>query len=95
VVHNEVTSSHINRHSTIKLAINVVFHSKAKHIDIEYHYIITLIIKEIIKSKSFQPKYWTLNIFTKSLERINFTKFGFKLSVCDREILDLRGDCKK
>ena len=77
----------------IKLEKNIVFQSKKKHVDTKYHYIRTLIIKEIIKPNYCPTKDKTVDIFTKSLGRIKFTKFRSELGILLEEILVQRGDC--
>jgi hypothetical protein len=78
----------INSQSTINMATNPVFHSKTKHVDTKYHFIISLIIKDIIKPQFCPSEDQTANIFTKPLGRIKFTKFRNELGICKNELSD-------
>ena len=87
----EATSLFDNQ-SAIKLAKNLVFHSKTEHVDTKYHYIRALVVKQIIKPKYCPSEDQTADIFTKSLGRVKFDKFRNELGICSKEFLDQRGD---
>ena len=70
------------------MANNPIFLSKTRHVDTKYHFIRSLIIKDIIKPNSFPSKDQTSDIFTKPLGRIKFTKFRDKLGICKNELSD-------
>jgi hypothetical protein len=93
VVQNKATSLFIDSQSAIKLAKNLVFHSKKKHVDTKYHYLRTLVIKGIIKTTYCPTEDQTTDIFTKSLGIIKFTKFRNELGIISKDILDQREVC--
>jgi hypothetical protein len=68
------------------MAKNPIFHSKAKHVDTMYHFIISLIIKYIIKPQFYPFEDQTSDIFNKTFGRINFTKFIYELFICKNEL---------
>jgi len=89
----EATSLFIHSQSTIKLAKNLVFHSKTKHVDTKYHHIRSLIAKDVIKPIYFPSEDRISDIFTKPLGGIKFTKFRDELGICCNVYLDHRGEC--
>ncbi|GJS71581.1 hypothetical protein Tco_0704422 [Tanacetum coccineum] len=68
--------------SAIALCCNNVQHSRAKHIDIRYHFRKLQVENESVELYFFPNKYHLLDIFTKPLprERFNFLidKLGMK-----------------
>jgi hypothetical protein len=87
--HKSPTTLLVDNHSAIKMATNPIFHSKTKHVNTKYHFIITsLIIKDIIKPQFCPSEDQTSDIFTKPLGRIKFTKFRHELGLCKNELLD-------
>ncbi|GJX23203.1 putative nucleotidyltransferase, ribonuclease H [Tanacetum coccineum] len=60
--------------SAIALCCNNVQHSRAKHIDVRYHFIMEQVENEIVKLYFVRTEYQLANIFTKPLprERFNF-----------------------
>jgi len=89
----EATSLFIDSHSAIKLAKNLVFHSKTKHVDTKYHHIISLIAKAVLKLVYCPFKEQISDIFTKLLGRIKFAKFRDELGICCNVSLDHGGEC--
>jgi hypothetical protein len=78
----------MDRKSIIKMDKNKVFHYNTKHVDTEYHFIKILINNDIIKPQYCPSEDQTLNIFTKPLGQIKFTKFRDELGICKYEVLD-------
>nr|GEZ08577.1 hypothetical protein [Tanacetum cinerariifolium] len=68
--------------SAIALCCNNVQHSRAKHIDVRYHFIKDQVVNGIVELYFIQTEYQLANIFTKPLprERFNFLidKLGMK-----------------
>jgi len=89
----EVTSLFIDIQSTIKLAKNPVFHSKTKHVDTKYHYIRSLIDKDVLKPVYCPSEDMISDFFMKPLGKIKFTKFRYELGICCNVSLDHRGEC--
>ncbi|GKA86056.1 hypothetical protein Tco_0807767 [Tanacetum coccineum] len=63
-----------NNKSKIALCCNNVQHSRAKHIDVRYHFIKEQVENEIVELYFVQTEYQLADIFTKPLprERFNF-----------------------
>ncbi|GKF29822.1 hypothetical protein Tco_0096164, partial [Tanacetum coccineum] len=63
-----------NNKSAIALYCNNVRHSRAKHIDVSYHFIKEQVENEIVELYFVQTEYQLADIFTKPLprERFNF-----------------------
>ena len=64
-----------------------------KHVNTKYHYIPTMVIKDIIKTNYCPKEDKNVDIFMKSLGRIKFAKFRTKLDIFSKENLEQRGDC--
>jgi len=75
------------------MANNLKFHSKTMHVDAKYHFIITLINDDIIKPQYCPFKDQTLDIFTKPLGKIKFTKLRYELGICKHKFSIRRGEC--
>ncbi|GJX81326.1 hypothetical protein Tco_0330807, partial [Tanacetum coccineum] len=60
--------------SAIALCYNNVQHSRAKHIDVRYHFIKKQVENEVVELYFFRTEYQLADIFTKPLprERLNF-----------------------
>ncbi|GJX09301.1 hypothetical protein Tco_0199160 [Tanacetum coccineum] len=61
-----------NNKSAIALCCNSVQHSRAKHIDIRYHFIKEQVENGIVELYFVQTKYQLADIFTKPLQRERF-----------------------
>nr|GEX96879.1 copia protein [Tanacetum cinerariifolium] len=68
------TPMYCDNKSVIALCCNSVQHSRAKHIDVRYHFIKEQVENEIVELYFFRTKYHLADIFTKPLprERFNF-----------------------
>ncbi|GJY04237.1 retrovirus-related pol polyprotein from transposon TNT 1-94 [Tanacetum coccineum] len=67
--------------STIALCCNNVQHSRAKHIDVRYHFIKEQVENEIVKLYFVQTQYQLADIFTKPFPRERFNFLIKKLDV--------------
>ena len=70
------------------MAKNSIFHSKTKHVDTKYHFIRSMVVKDIIKPQYCPSEDQTSDIFTKPLGRTKFTKFRDELGICKYKLLD-------
>ena len=70
------------------MANNSVFHSKTKYVDTKYHFIGSLVVKDIIKPQFRPSEDQTSDIFTKPLGRTKFTKFKDELGLCKYKLSD-------
>ncbi|GJV74083.1 retrovirus-related pol polyprotein from transposon TNT 1-94 [Tanacetum coccineum] len=71
--------------SAIALCCNNVQHSRAKHIDIRYHFIKEQLENGIVELYFVRPEYQLADIFTKPLPRERFSFLIEKLSFADSE----------
>ena len=68
----EATKIQYDNHSSIKLAHNLVYHARSKHIELQHHF-----VRENIESKEIELTYYStsgnvVDIFTKPVGRIHF-----------------------
>ncbi|XP_014519706.1 uncharacterized protein LOC106776751 [Vigna radiata var. radiata] len=81
--------------SAILLSQNPVAHKRAKHIDIDYHFVRELILSHKLITQFIPSDLQLANIFTKSLPRPLFQFFRAKLHVGPNPTHCLRGDDRK
>jgi hypothetical protein len=79
----EATIIHSDNQGSIALSGNPVAHSRAKHIDIRYHFIREHISKEEIKLNFVSTKRMLADVLTKALPRDTFIAFRGRLGVLD------------
>lgn len=58
-----------NNQGTLKLTINLIYHTKTKYIEIEYHFILKKMLQEVIEITEIKSKDSVVYIFTKSLSK--------------------------
>jgi len=61
--------------SSIRLAENLVFHARNKHIEVHYHYIRENVIQGEIEMVPTKTDEQFADIFTKGLNKLKFEKF--------------------
>jgi hypothetical protein len=69
--------------SAIKIANNLVQHSRTKHIDIRHHFLIDHVSKGDIKIDGVSTDDQLADIFTKPLDESQFCKLRNELNVID------------
>jgi hypothetical protein len=69
--------------STVKLATNLVQHSRTKHIDIRYHFLRDHVGKEDITIYSIGTDDQLADIFTKSLDETRFCSLRSEMNLID------------
>ena len=79
--------------NTTYLAANLVLHSWAKHVEIDYHFIRERVLQEIVDVRFLPFEDQVANILTKALSAQHFLHFRSKLIVIYLSIC-LRGDVK-
>jgi hypothetical protein len=65
----------------IKMAKNLVFHDKSKHIEIWYHYIRDMVQTGTIKLQYVGIDEQVADVLTKPLSRVKFEHFRDKLGI--------------
>ena len=74
--------------SSIRLAENPIFHARTKHIEVHYHYIREKVLKGEIEMVPTKTGEQTVDILTKSLNKVKFEKFREALGMVCRTTLD-------
>lgn len=83
-----------DNNSAIFLSQNLVSHKRAKHIDIDCHFICDLVSAGKLHTKFIPSHLQLADIFTKSLPRPAFEFLRSKLCICLHPTHRLRGDIK-
>ena len=83
----EQTKVHCGNHSVVKLAHNLVYNARSKHIELQHHF-----VREKIESKEIELIYCNTSdnvtdIFTKPVGKIHFEVFRKKLGVVENSFL--------
>jgi hypothetical protein len=76
-------SSHVDNESAVKLATNLVQHSRTKHIDIRHHFLRDHVGKGGISIYSIGTDDQLADIFTKPLYETRFCKLRSEMNVID------------
>jgi hypothetical protein len=69
--------------SAIKIANNLVQHSRTKHIDIHHHFLRDLVAKNDISLEGVRSEDQLADIFTKPLDEATFCRLRNELNVLD------------
>ena len=69
--------------STVKLAKNLISHSRTKHIDIHHHFVRDHVAKNDISLEGVRTEDQLADIFTKSLDEATFCRLRNELNVLD------------
>ena len=79
--------------STIKLALNSIYHGRMKHVEIRHHCLREKVLEKEVVLKEISIKEQVAVIFTKALIKPKFEYFRAALGVVDRKYA-LRGSFK-
>ena len=63
--------------SAIHLANNLAFHSKSKHIQLKYHFVISVLEDELLKLEKIHTSYNPTDMLTKVVKREKLSSFLF------------------
>ena len=80
--------------SAIFLSSNLVSHKRAKHIDLDYHFLRELVVYGTLRLQHVLSHLQLVDIFTNSVSRDLYVFFRSKLRVCVNPTLSLRGAIK-
>ena len=72
--------------SAISISINLVLHSKTKHIPIKYHFLREQVAEKIVKMEYVPTEEKTTDIFTKPLAKEPFEYLRDKLGVVSADV---------
>jgi hypothetical protein len=85
--HLDLTMIHCDNKSCIKLSINLVFHDKYNHIDIEYHHIRDCVQHKIMLLQYSPMEDQDADILTKALTKRKFEYHRDRIGVKDNPFL--------
>ena len=74
---------HCDNKTTIFIADNPTFHERTKYIEVDYHYVRNMVMKEIISTPYTQSSEQLADIFTNELSVGVFESLCTKLSMID------------
>ena len=77
----EPTLIHCDNQSCVHLLVNLIFHDKSTHIDIEYHYIRDMVQRGMVDLQYVLTDDKSADIITKIFPRIKFAYFCEQLGV--------------
>nr|GEX72810.1 hypothetical protein [Tanacetum cinerariifolium] len=80
-INYKMVSTFCNNNSVIAIPNNPVIHSRTKHIDIRYHFIMDHILKRDIELHFILTEYQLADIFTKPLDEPTFTRLKAELGM--------------
>lgn len=78
--------------SAVKIASNLIFHGRTKHIEVRHHYIREKVLEQEVVLKGISTNEQVADIFTKALIKLKIEYFRDTLGVFDRNHA-LRGEC--
>lgn len=77
--------------STIGLASNPVLHARAKHIELDMHFVRDLVANHAVDLRHVPSLDQIADLFTKPLSNQFFSRLRNKLGLCSKSSLELRG----
>ena len=82
-IHLKKVPLYCDNESAIKIANNLVQHSKTKHIEIRHHFLRDHVVKEDIDIIHVNTKEQLADIFTKHLDEKRFCKLRCELNILE------------
>ena len=77
----EPTVIHYDNQSCVQMSVNLVFHDKSKHIEIQYHFIDDMVQKGAVELQSIPTYDQTADVHTKPLPRMKLEYIRGRLGV--------------
>lgn len=77
------TTIHCDNQSFIKLSVNPIFHDRAKHIEIPYHYVRDMVEIRVIQLEYINIGDQIADILTKALPKVKVDHFRKKLGLVE------------
>ena len=82
--------------SSIYLPNYLVFHTRSKHIEVQYHYVREKVVAKEINIHHVSTEFQIADIFTKFLDSVKLKRFNSKLNLQQHQSLkcsELEGEC--
>ncbi|KAE8669333.1 hypothetical protein F3Y22_tig00112249pilonHSYRG00290 [Hibiscus syriacus] len=79
--------------SAIRLAENLVFHARTKHVEVHYHFVREKVLQEEIEMRQIKTDEQIADLFTKSLSVGKFEHFRRQHGVIQRMEANIEGEC--
>ncbi|GKC10190.1 ribonuclease H-like domain-containing protein, partial [Tanacetum coccineum] len=84
---------HRDSNSAIKIAANLVFHERTKHLEIDLHFVREKILNGVVKTVKVDFANQIANIFTKGLGTLQHKGFLENLGMFDIYQIEMKGGC--
>ncbi|XP_019077634.1 uncharacterized mitochondrial protein AtMg00810-like [Vitis vinifera] len=79
--------------SVVRLAENLVFHARTKHVEVHYHFIREKVLEEEVELKQIKSEDQVADLFTKGLSGSKFESFCHQLGMVKILEADVEGEC--
>ncbi|RVW99460.1 Retrovirus-related Pol polyprotein from transposon RE2 [Vitis vinifera] len=77
--------------SAFHMTVNLVFHARSKHIELDYHFVLEKVTSGVLITHFLPSSLQVVDIFTKALPKTSFQVFRFKLGVHKLPLTNLLG----
>lgn len=82
---------HCDNLSAFYLSVNLILHTRVKHIEIDFHYVYEQVVLSALKTRFVSFSSQLVDIFIKALSKLRFQKIQFKLNLYSYVQLRLKG----
>nr|GEV68848.1 ribonuclease H-like domain-containing protein [Tanacetum cinerariifolium] len=83
---------HYDNNSAIKIAANLVFHERTKHLEIDLHFVRENILKGVVKTIKVDSANQIADILTKGLDTVQHLELVKRLGLVDVYQVETKGD---
>ena len=89
---NHAATLYCDNLSVVRLAENLVFHARTKHVEVYYHFIREKVLQEEIEMKPIKTENQITDIFTKGLPTTKHAKFEQLWMIERSRIISVEGE---